>query len=256
MDQQGRRQEENQPLVERREPKKMSIPKKFGIGFAVFVAILAILAAFIMAVINRSSINQTNASLQQSRHITYIHWGHLECPPTPGTTKLYEGFAAGTYATNETPTPSSLCLPTNYRYVNYKKDSQYGNTKVYMVHELQYNTFIPGQNGKQVACAVCKTTSRSTILMMPATDRCYNTTPTDNSWTKEYDGYLMQASGAGSDYYCVDYDMHWHYESQRLYESQHNAEISVLSHVVAGEDLPRVNGYDPQKVLSCAVCTI
>ena len=248
--------EANQPLVAQgNQPEKLITPKKVAIGVAVMVPLVAaVLVALIMAASNTSSISKANANLEQlhnNRYITYIRWGQPGVPPTPGTTKVYEGFAAGTYNTSETPTPSGLCLPASYRHVHYNiTNSLYGNTKVYMVHGIEYNTFILDRHGKGVGCALCKTTSRSTVLMIPATDRCNNTNPNDNSWTKEYDGYLMQASGAGSDYYCVDYDM------RLFYDPQQNPEVSTFSHIVAGNDGPQVSSYNPQRVLSCVVCTI
>ena len=250
------RELENDPFVQQRNrPERLPTWKKVAIGTAVIVPLLvAVLVALIMAAANASDILKVNVSLQglhDSRVITFIRWGHLECPPTPGTTKVYHGFGAGTYHTNNTPTPSSLCLPASYQHVRYNiTNSLYGDTKVFMVHGIEYNTFILDRHGKGVGCALCKTTSRSTVLMIPATDRCNNTTPTDNSWTKEYDGYLMQASGAGSDYYCVDYNMRLFYDPQQI------SEVSTFSHVAAGNDGPQVSSYNPQRVLSCVVCTI
>ena len=248
--------DEGQRLVVQRgqrEAMKLNRLKKAGIGTAVTVVVVAVGLSFIMAAYSSASISQTNANLQQlhdSRTITYIRWGHLECPPTPGTTKVYAGFAAGTYQTNDTPTPNSLCLPANYRHVHYNiSNSLYGDTKVYMAHGIEYNTFVADRTGRGVACALCKTLSRSTVLMMPATDRCNSTDPNDNSWTMEYNGYLMQASGAGSDYYCVDYNM------RMFYDSQQNPTVATFSHVSAGNDGPQVSSYNPQRVLSCVVCT-
>jgi hypothetical protein len=53
-----------------------------------------------------------------------------------------------------------------------------------------------------VPCAVCRVTSRATVLMIPARNECYD------GWTREYAGYLMAGTwnglSAASQYVCVD----------------------------------------------------
>jgi hypothetical protein len=52
-----------------------------------------------------------------------------------------------------------------------------------------------------VQCAVCRVTSRATVLMIPARNECYD------GWTREYAGYLMAGRrdhAAASQYVCVD----------------------------------------------------
>ena len=241
---------------------KVAIYTAVGSTFTMLTA--AVLVAFIMIFLNSNIISQINATLRElqelcnSTHndstlndgIEYIQWGHLECPPTSGTTKVYEGFAAGTFDTNNAPTPSSLCLPVSQGdNLNDSTTSQYGDTKVYMMHGMEYNTFLPKQENRSgVACALCKVSTRNTVVVIPATNQCNTLVDSSgNSWMKEYDGYLMQAS-VGSDYYCVDYDM------QHFQNSQQN--IVMLSHVAAGNDGPQVSSHNPQRVLSCVVCTV
>ena len=236
-----------------------------AVSSTLIVLAATVLVAFIMIFCNSSFISQINAELQELRnsthsqqpcntrhisYITYIRWGHNECPPTPGTTKVYEGFAAGTYDTNNTSTSCNLCLPVSQGHNHYSHTaSQYGGMEMYTVHGMVYNTFVPKRKNRGVACTLCKVSTRNTVVMIPATDQCSMLMDSSgDSWTKEYDGYLMQASGAGSDYYCVDYDM------RHFHNSQQN--FATLSHVAAGKDGPQVSSHNPQKVLSCVVCTI
>ena len=166
---------------------------------------------------------------------------------------MYYGFAASTYINSTNPTPGSQCLPANYKQIHYYNDSAsvFGNTEVYRTHGMEYDTFVPGQDDiKGVACALCKVSTRSTLLMIPATHLCNSTSPTDNSWTREYNGYLMLVRGAGSQYYCVDATM------QRIGSSQTTPGTATFVHVVTGEDPPHDSIYDDKKVLSCVVCTI
>ena len=102
-------------------------------------------------------------------------------------------------------------------------------------------------NNRDVPCAVCHTTTRATVLMIPAKTQC------PQSWTREYIGYLMTEYKAGGSYRtefeCVDKD------AEALPGSSANFE-GALFHFTEGacNNLP-CPPYDPQKELTCVVCT-
>jgi hypothetical protein len=88
--------------------------------------------------------------------------------------------------------------------------------------------------------------------MVPARTDC-----PDDSWTREYSGYLMTNSDVSSGFHrtkfiCVDR------EAEVVPNSATNADGALLYHVrVAGcgnEILP-CPAYDPQKELTCVVCS-
>ncbi len=68
------------------------------------------------------------------------------------------------------------------------------------VYGTKYESPIVGTHDHNVPCAVCLTTTRETVMMIPARTEC----PT--SWTMEYKGYLMTAHHKRSTYECVDYN--------------------------------------------------
>lgn len=247
----GEQDGEAQRIVHRQGERKRSKKLYVVIGLAVLVLVAATFVGLVLAAINTDQSHTTFQQLQDSRNALYIRWGHKECPPTPGTSKIYQGFAASTYLTTTTSTTGSQCLPLVPNNIEYWNDtaSLYGNTQVYTVHGMEYNTFLPDREHKGVACALCKVSTRSTVVMIPATKQCNSTDPTDKSWTREYNGYLMLASGAGSEYYCADNAM------ETISDSQQNSDVSTFSHVATGKEISPPSNYNYNKVLSCVVCS-
>ena len=120
---------------------------------------------------------------------TYSRIGHDNCPNTPGTFLVYEGFTAG--FTTSTGSTTFKCLPTGEEHISYydDQDSKYtDHSEVRFVNVTEYRTFVRGgtTNYFDAVCAVCLVNGRDTIQVLPATDTCM-----DSSWTKEYDGYFM-----------------------------------------------------------------
>lgn len=67
---------------------------------------------------------------------------------------------------------------------------------------------VPGRTSEMnyhgVPCAVCRTLSRPSLIMVPARYVCPS-----NAWTREYHGYLMSStsnSSSRAEYICVDAD--------------------------------------------------
>ena len=117
------------------------------------------------------------------------------------------------------------------------------------------NSLGPFGNSHQdhnVPCAVCATTARGMQLMIPARVNC-----PDDSWTREYSGYLMTMSDKLAHFHrtkfiCVDR------EAEVIPDTAANGDGTLLYHVrvesCSNERLP-CPGYNPQKEIACVVCS-
>lgn len=99
-----------------------------------------------------------------------------------------------------------------------------------------------------VPCAVCATMARGMQLMIPARVNC-----PDDSWTREYSGYLMTAdSFYRTEFICVDR------EAEIVPNSVGNGDGALLYHVrVAdcGNEFFPCPDYNTHKELTCVVCS-
>ncbi len=101
-----------------------------------------------------------------------------------------------------------------------------------------------------IPCAVCVAPTRTMVLMIPARIRC-----PDESWTKEYTGYLMTDSDRfqRTQFICIDE------EADTEERSSHaDGSSAYLFPVSIGRCGP--NGFDcdhyiPHKKIACVVCT-
>ena len=240
---------ERQPLQAGRRQDNLSPLKKIALGSAIALLAAAAFTGFVMSANNTRYLSQSGyPSLQELGHELYVRWGSLNCPSTQGTKRVYQGIAASTYQTADSPTPGSQCLPYIGPLNDYYNDSAslYGDTKVYMVHGMKYDTFIPNKSGKGVPCALCsKSSVQSKVVMIPTADQCNSV-----GGTKEYNGYLMLVSWAGPEYYCVDGEM------QIITDKQEDSDVAKFVHVVTGSDISEDSTYKTDRVLSCVVCAI
>ena len=175
----------------------------------------------------------------------YIRWGRTTCPSVPGTELVYEGIAAGSLYSQKGGGSNRLCLPMEPKYGAYKPGVQSYSP----LHGSEYQTHgnfpIPNTYNHNVPCAVCSVTRRSRILVVPARNDC------PSMWTLEYSGYLM------GEYYnhnrntfeCVDKD------AESIPGSTSNVNGALFYAVEANCDGIPCPPYDPQKELTCAVCT-
>ncbi len=117
-------------------------------------------------------------------------------------------------------------------------------------HDNSLGPLGDSRHQKNVPCAVCATTARGMQLMIPAKLNC-----PDDSWTREYSGYLMTQSGLSgfhrTKFICVDG------EAEVIPNTPQNRDGVLLYHVRADrcgtEYLPCT--YDPQKEITCVVCS-
>ena len=182
----------------------------------------------------------------RSGGVTYVRWGRTTCPDTEGTEVVYTGRAAGTHYQHAGGTNDYLCLPGDPEY------SELVGTGTQDYSPLHGAEYQPGGNQPlnayhqhNVPCVVCCTSLRVSVLVIPARLSCPPT------WTLEYCGYLMTAHRGNhrQSAACVDKDP----EAVRGEAADTNG--ALLYHMEAtcnGLDCPP---YDPQKELTCVVCT-
>ena len=177
----------------------------------------------------------------------YTRWGRTSCPSGQGTELLYPGRAGGTNHQHSGGAANILCLPNDPQYSRYGS----GVTGYIPLTGVEYHIG-SGQPLHSVylhnmPCAVCYTSSRVTVLMIPAKLTC----PTN--WTIEYTGYIMANAKS--------------YNSRHLYECIDQAPESVpgldaydsnnafFHHVEATCNSLSCPPYDAEKEVTCVVCT-
>ncbi len=183
-----------------------------------------------------------------SRGVVYTRWGRTTCPNTPGTELVYAGRAGGTHFNAQGGAANYLCMPDNPDYLRYGAGVQ-GYSPVYGVEYETASSTDPLRSVFQhdAPCVVCCTSVRVVVLMIPAKTQC------PPSWTLEYTGYLMaervHANHHRSMFECVDKD------PETVPGSAANTNPATLWHTEATCDELLCPPYDPQKELTCVVCT-
>ena len=183
----------------------------------------------------------------------YTRWGRTSCPSGQGTELVYSGRAGGSWYSKTGGASNYLCMPDDpdCNDMNSQSDCEtQGNNYVYGVeYEKLPNQPFQLVNGHNVPCAVCFTTSRDTVMMIPAKTEC----PT--SWTKEYSGYLMsqaQDHQSPTMYECVD---QYPESVPELNTSNSTSGSAMFNHVQASRNGMASPPYDACKELTCVVCT-
>ena len=178
--------------------------------------------------------------------VTYTRWGKTACPTVLGTELVYAGIIAGSWYANTGGGANYLCMPNNPQYGKYGPQVQ-GHSPIYGTEYDTYRGPIATTDNHNAPCAVCYVSTRETALMLPARMEC----PT--SWTLEYSGYLMSEryNHRRTMYICVDSN------PDTIPGSSASSDPALLYHVEANcNGLPCGSGrYDPEKELTCAVCT-
>ena len=180
--------------------------------------------------------------------VVYTRWGSSSCPNTTGTSLVYSGRTAGSWWASSGGGANYLCLPDDPDYSKYNPGVQ-GDNPVYGTEYQTQNgeTALPGVLDHNAPCAVCHT-RREVVLMVPAKTEC------PQSWRVEYTGYLMSATIKYSThrtmYECVDKD------PDTVPGTAVDAHGAVFYHVEATCNGLLCGPYDPQKELTCAVCTL
>ena len=181
--------------------------------------------------------------------VVYTRWGSSSCPNTTGTSLVYSGRTAGSWYSYSGGGANYLCLPDDPDYSEYNPGQQ-GDSPVYGTeYQTQSGqTALPGVLDHNAPCAVCHT-RRDVVLVVPAKTEC------PQSWRVEYTGYLMTSKATGQHrtmYICVDKD------PDKVPGTASSTDGAVLYHVEAKcNNFGLLCGpYDPEKELTCAVCTL
>ena len=179
--------------------------------------------------------------------LVYTRWGRTICPPTSGTQLVYKGRAAGSYYGHKGGGSDILCMPDDPEYLNYAPGVQ-NTSPLYGCEYLPYSAQpLRSVYHHNMPCVVCSG-NRSKLLMIPAKINC------PPQWQREYFGYLMAPHGTAnyrSAFQCVDKD------PEKVPGEAGNLHLSNDPHHVEAT----CNGllcppYDPQKELTCVVCTM
>lgn len=171
-------------------------------------------------------------SQTQEKQATYIRFGASHCHGVEGTSMVYHGITVGINTTGQT---NFHCLPTDGSEANqYYEKSKHGSTPVLLGIPAIYETFKEQSDHRKSVCALCRVEGRDTIEVLPVYKECQG-----QSWTLEYQGYLMAAGT------CVDKDM-------EVDPASKTESGPILSHIVVNSI---DTNYVENKVLSCVVCS-
>ena len=178
--------------------------------------------------------------------LVYTRWGRTTCPPTSGTQLVYEGRAVGSHNAHKGGGSDILCMPEDPEYLAYAPGVQGDSTifgAEYWSHPEQPLGYVRHEN---IPCAVC-CGNRSKVLMIPAKVNC------PPQWQREYYGYLMAPANGNyaASFTCVDND-----PEAVPGERGNVGGSSDHRHVEATCDGISCPPYDPQKELTCVVCTM
>ena len=177
--------------------------------------------------------------------VVYTRWGKSSCPNVSSTTLVYAGRAGGTYYTHKGGAANYLCMPDDPDYLSYTPGVQRWNYVYGAVYETYGGAPLSAVYHHNVPCAVCYASTRVAVIMIPAKTQCPST------WTLEYSGYLMSENHGHqrSMYECVDKN------PGSVLGNASDTHGVLFYHVEAHCSGMLCPPYDPQKELTCAVCT-
>ena len=177
----------------------------------------------------------------------YTRWGRTTCPTDQGTELIYSGRAGGSQYHEHGGAADLLCLPDDPEYsicgsgVNGDSPLRGAGYRSSSGQPLNSN------DRHNIPCAVCYTSIRDTLLMIPAKLTC----PTD--WTTEYTGYLMAAHynhNGRTLFKCIDHQP----ESVPGLDGC-DANNALYYHVEATCNSLSCPPYDAEKKVTCVICT-
>ncbi|OWF51111.1 uncharacterized protein LOC110449599 [Mizuhopecten yessoensis] len=161
-----------------------------------------------------------------------------------------QGYTGGSWYDHSGGAADTVCLPRDPVWGPYKDlPSIDYSSRIYGAEYSSPNSATPfGQhsNDEEVPCAVCRSTSFVSSVMIPARTTCYS------GWTKAYSGSL--AAGyyvhkAATQYVCVDEN------AQPLDGGANTNDDGVMLFAVRAQcGSLRCPPYEQNKYLSCVVC--
>ena len=158
---------------------------------------------------------------------------------------MYAGVAGGSHHAEKGSASNYLCMPNDPEYSNtlrYRTGTQRHAT----IHGVEYETPIQGIHNHRAPCAVCRVSTRPTVVMIPAKASCPHT------WTREYYGYLMaeHRNHYRSTFVCVDEGMESVHGSSGSTGSEHFYHTEATC--TTGIPCPP---YNTHQEINCVVCT-
>ena len=189
---------------------------------------------------------QAGTSATSSSGVVYTRWGKRSCPT--GTALVYSGRVGGSWCCGHGGAANYLCMPDDPDYGTYTPGVQ-GWGHIYGTEYETSSSPLSAVYNHNAPCAVCHASTRTIVLMIPAKNRC------PSSWTLEYSGYLMSATSKSgyqdrrTMFECVDGN------PDTVPGSAANTHGAVFYPVEATCNGMACPPYDPQKELTCAVCT-
>ena len=174
-------------------------------------------------------------------------WGKSACPTTEGTQLVYVGLVGKTLWSEIGGGIDYQCLSKQPQYLTVKNGIQ--GPRAYMTG-VEYEDWEGGQLSTKhhlgVPCAVCYTSSRGAVLMIPGRYQC------PSSWTTEYYGYLVAERHSHpnpSTHACVHKDM------EAIPGTSANTLGGIMMHVETKCTTHICPPYQPGKEFTCAVCS-
>ena len=159
---------------------------------------------------------------------------------------MYAGVAGGSFYTEKGGGSNYLCMPQDPEYSTNLQYTPGINNLRSNIHGVEYERPIGGSHDHNAPCAVCRVSTRPTVVMIPAKASCPHT------WTREYYGYLMAERNTHyrTTFVCVDEGM------ESVSGSFANKNGALLYHVEASctTDLPCPT-YNAHQEINCVVCT-
>ncbi|XP_073242966.1 uncharacterized protein [Porites lutea] len=186
----------------------------------------------------------------------FIRWGRSECPADRGTVLVYEGRVAGWQPRSKGGGVNYLCMPLSPEYTKPATPGFQPKASLFGVQYGQVDDLFPPIPGHKpnisylgVPCAVCRAERRGSLMMIPARNVC----PTSR-WTREYIGYLMtdMSNSTAPDYICVDADA----TGVKLKHNERHSANSFLTSVLGKCGVLPCSSYEPNRDLTCTVCTL
>ncbi|OWF51094.1 short-chain collagen C4-like [Mizuhopecten yessoensis] len=179
---------------------------------------------------------------------TFVRWGRNDCPSNL-TELVYAGYAGGSWYGHSGAAVDHLCLPPDPEWLETTVVPDDYTGRIYGAEYEStsgHTLFGTQSHNEEVPCAVCRSTSFVSSVMIPARTTCYS------GWTKAYSGSL--ASGyyghvGASQYVCVDEN------PQPVVGGGETNDNGVLFYgVKALCGSLRCPPYEQDKFIACVVC--
>ena len=184
----------------------------------------------------------------QTGGAVYTRWGRTNCSSNQGTELVYSGRAGGSHYNDHGGAADLLCLPDDPEYSLYGSGVN-GYSPLRGAEYIAASGQPLRSNGAHnIPCAVCYTSTRGTLLMIPAKLTC----PTH--WTTEYTGYLMAAYHGYNGrtlFECIDHQP----ESVPGLDGFFVNNDARYYHVEATCNSLSCPPYDAEKEVTCVICT-